>query len=194
GLSETEAARGFLASAEFQSRHASDATYLDALYRAALGRDPDPAGKAAFGELLRQGVSRDEVARRVLTSAGAARRAVDAAYATFLGRRPDAAGAAHWLRLLEGEGPLSAAQFAQAFLVSGEFFTRAEADPYLVPRGGSLVPCRRTGHGVGSAFPEQGPPPAGPDSKKKEKTSDLVSDSGGAKGIVSVWFVARASA
>lgn len=54
-------AQGFVFSSEMESRHLSDAAYVDTLYLAMLGRKADYAGKANWVEQLKAGKSRAEV-------------------------------------------------------------------------------------------------------------------------------------
>ena len=54
-------AQGFVFSSEMESRHLSDAAYVDTLYLAMLGRKADYAGKANWVAQLKAGKSRAEV-------------------------------------------------------------------------------------------------------------------------------------
>lgn len=78
---------GVLASAEAHARAGgTDAGWVDALYRAALGRGADVAGRDHFVARLAAGQTRSTVARAVLLSAEGRRTAVDAVTDGVLGR------------------------------------------------------------------------------------------------------------
>jgi hypothetical protein len=66
--------------------------FLTALYQDALGRAPDPAGRAGFDLFLSQGGSRAQVAATVFTSLEFDVDLVNGWYAMFLRRAPDATG------------------------------------------------------------------------------------------------------
>jgi minor extracellular protease Epr len=56
-----DAAQGFVLSTEFQSRNLSDGEFINILYAAFLGRDPDPAGLAYWQARIAAGVPRLEL-------------------------------------------------------------------------------------------------------------------------------------
>ncbi len=59
--SGADVARGFAGSAEFGGRNLSDGDYVDTLYRAFFGREPDAAGRAGWLAELAAGQSRASV-------------------------------------------------------------------------------------------------------------------------------------
>lgn len=66
-MTGADAAWGFLSSQEMENRNLSDSDYVDVLYRALMGREPD-GGKSTWMGELDKGVSRRYVARGFLTS------------------------------------------------------------------------------------------------------------------------------
>ena len=56
-----DVAFGFIFSDEFQGKNYDNATYVEYLYKAFLGRGSDPTGKANWTNQLAQGVSREQV-------------------------------------------------------------------------------------------------------------------------------------
>jgi hypothetical protein len=120
-MSETDVARGFLASAEYQGAHASPTAYLFGLYADVLGRAPDRDGLDGWQQAVRDGLSREGLADDFLRPPERYRQLLAQDYAAYLGREPDAPGEAGWLDALQG-GRLSPAQVAQAVLASDEFF------------------------------------------------------------------------
>jgi hypothetical protein len=77
-----------VASSAYSQRHATDAAFVEALYRDLLGRGSDPGGLAAHLAGLRAGVSRAQLARGFLASPERRTKVARAAFATFLGRAP----------------------------------------------------------------------------------------------------------
>jgi glucose/arabinose dehydrogenase len=125
--------RAFFSSGEFAARPLSLAGHIATMYRSLLGRDPDPAGLAAWAHLLRQ--SRLQLALggfipspefRALLPDRTNRAAVEAVLARFyteiLGRAPDAQGLARWVDFVVASGSLETA--AVGFLASAEFEAR----------------------------------------------------------------------
>jgi hypothetical protein len=123
GASEESVMVGFLTSPEYQASHSDDTTFVQGLYSDVLGRAADAAGQSFWVQALAGGMSRTAVAQSFLTSAEADRRVLDEYYTNFLGRSPDAAGELYWLTQLQS-GQASFASVGEAFLASGEFFTR----------------------------------------------------------------------
>jgi hypothetical protein len=70
------------------------AGFLTALYEDALGRAVDPTGQAAFGGLLAQGVTRDQVAAAIFSSGEYRQDLLQADYQALLLRPADATGLA----------------------------------------------------------------------------------------------------
>lgn len=129
---------GFFGSPEFAGRPLSVAGHVTTFYRTLLGRDPDPAGLAAWADVLRQ--ARLQIALngfipsaefRTQLPDRTNRTAVEAVLASFyreiLGREPDAQGLASWVDFVVATGSLETA--AAGFLASAEF----EARPLSIP-------------------------------------------------------------
>jgi hypothetical protein len=93
GGTAEQAAALILSSPEYRDRAGdSDPGFLDALYQDALGRAPDPTGRAAFSQALAQGVSRGQVAAIVLGSVEYQQGLVQSDYLRYLHRRADPVG------------------------------------------------------------------------------------------------------
>jgi len=139
-LTLTDAARGFIGSAEFAGRYGlpDDAGFVSGLYANVLGRAPDAAGLEAWTAQLAGGVSRAEVLLgfsesveyRAATVASTGRlwtvdsEAMDVlrAYKTVLDRAPDGGGLASWTAARNGG--LANADMMDAFINSAEFQSR----------------------------------------------------------------------
>jgi hypothetical protein len=94
---------GFLASPEYYATRGGgdDAGWLNAVYQDVPGRAVDSAGQATWGWNLAHGMSREQVARRILRSDEASRLLVDDWYQTYLHRPADPQGLAGWSGLLQ---------------------------------------------------------------------------------------------
>jgi hypothetical protein len=92
-------------SGEAQELDASNGTFVQSLYEAALGRDADEAGLQTWVNALYTGASRAEVAQSIVGSAEAASKAntdfIDSLYQSALGRTADEGGKATWAAQLE---------------------------------------------------------------------------------------------
>jgi hypothetical protein len=81
----------------FQTRGGGTNTgFLDALYQDALGRAPDPTGRAIFLQDLAQGISRTAVAAAILASTEYRQDLVTSFYGQLLDRTPDSGGLNNW--------------------------------------------------------------------------------------------------
>lgn len=90
------------------------------LYRALLGREPDPAGLAHFTARLAAGEPREAIVQAILGSYEYRhRQTVLGLYRGLLGREPDAAGYATWMNELETGKPLYA--IVNSFVASAEY-------------------------------------------------------------------------
>jgi hypothetical protein len=108
--SRADAVNGFLSSSEFQSGwgNQTNATYIDEVYRVALGRDADFGGLAGWEAALSNDMSRTTFDQLVVGSqefqnnitTPADQLFVTALYEQALGRAPDAAGLASWTNAL----------------------------------------------------------------------------------------------
>jgi len=96
--------------------------YVDSLYRRLLGREPDPGGRGAWIERLRQGASRTEMAISFYGSVESRRQRVDRLYDEVLDRAPDAAGRDFWVERLPVLGDVA---LASSLAASDERHRRA---------------------------------------------------------------------
>jgi uncharacterized protein (DUF2141 family) len=92
-----------LGSAEyFQNRGGStNAGFLSALYLDVLGRPIDPAGASIFGNALKNGATRTQVAKAVLFSGESLNRIVNSDYVALLHRNADPSGLANFASALQ---------------------------------------------------------------------------------------------
>lgn len=67
-MSAAQVAKGFIDSAEYQNKKSSNAGYVDALYMALLGRNPDTNGRNYWISCLNNGWSRLQVLRGIVGS------------------------------------------------------------------------------------------------------------------------------
>jgi lysophospholipase L1-like esterase len=101
-LDPSQVATAFLASSEFcQAQGATSGTWLAAVYRQVLGREPDPAGLNAWEQDVAQGLSMSTVAAAFLASPESREHMVTALYEQVLHRGPDP-GALGWAIVLMG--------------------------------------------------------------------------------------------
>jgi hypothetical protein len=100
GATEETVQLGILQSAEFMNAHASDASFVTALYLDLFNRNPDPGGFAAWSNFLKNGVPRATVISDFLVSDEYRLDAIDAYYLQLLHRKADA-GAQHWLQVYD---------------------------------------------------------------------------------------------
>lgn len=130
GASLNDIANTFLNSDEFGG--ANDATDINELYQALLGRDAEEGGSAAWQELLAAGGSLADIAAAIAVSAEA--QELDASNATFvndlyvnvLGRDAEEAGLNNWVdALFNGT---SRAEVAKAIVGSSEASDKANSD------------------------------------------------------------------
>ncbi len=124
GMTETTLARILLTSAEYTAAHADASSFVTALYRDVLGREPDAAGRAAWVEEAQKERGRTVVAGAFLGSPEAHRQLVDRYYTTLLGRAAEPPGRQAWSDFLDS-GRGTGAAVGQAILASEEYFTRA---------------------------------------------------------------------
>jgi hypothetical protein len=113
----------------FPRQGQANADYVEALYRAILNRNADPAGLAAWTSQLTSGaLSRLQVVEGIRQSAEHFQQEVTAFYANFLNRTPDPAGLQAWVQALQNGLPEE--QMAFDFLDSPEYLSRG--DKYFV--------------------------------------------------------------
>jgi hypothetical protein len=106
-----------------------DADFVEALYRALLARNADPAGLASWTGLLESGqLSRMGVAHGIRVSPEHFTQEVTDFYLTILNRPPDPVGLQYWVQQLENGVPEE--QVAADFLDSKEYLNKG--DKYFV--------------------------------------------------------------
>jgi len=141
GRTGASVAHNFFFSAEFLRRQVSNVDYIDILYRALMGREPDPSGRThwlgklnnpgmprevlfadfvnsrEFGDLCRQaGIERGTY---TAPPGGWTRVFVTRLYKEVLGRDPDTSGLNHWTNEILS-GRRTGASAAHAFIFSNE--------------------------------------------------------------------------
>jgi hypothetical protein len=121
-----QAAALLVASPEYaRTRSAeSDAGFVTALYQDALGRAPDPAGAAAFGQALAQGLSRAQATALLFGSAEYQQDLVQSAFQRYLHRQPDPLGLGSFTGAL-ARG-LTDTEMLVALCGSAEYFADAQ--------------------------------------------------------------------
>jgi hypothetical protein len=97
-------------------------SWLLAMYRDLLGRDPDASGQSYWHGVLARGGARDGVARTVANGDEARAIFITAYYQAFLSRPADAGGMSGCLRLLQSGATLQDVQ--AAILSSSEFLAK----------------------------------------------------------------------
>ena len=125
GLSAQQVTAGFLGSTEFNADHASDTSFLQALYTDILGRTGAAPEVAAWMGFMGAGMSRAEVVELSLDSTEADRRAVNGLYEFVLGRFADEPGLDVQVALLGGSMTMD--QLDIAFFGSSEYLARANS-------------------------------------------------------------------
>ncbi|MBH3345527.1 DUF4214 domain-containing protein [Pseudomonas parafulva] len=122
-------------SAEAQAVDASNGTFVESLYEAALGREADEAGLQNWVSQLFNGASRAEIAQSIVGSAEAGAKAnadfIDSLYQSALDRTADDAGKAHWAAQLEA----GASQADVALGIVGSPEAAAHIDNVVVLHG-----------------------------------------------------------
>jgi len=117
---------GVLGSNEYYGQHSNtDATWLGALFRELLGRDPTPAERAAQLAALSSGARREDIAYGLSLTDEYRRHFLDLVYQQYLGRAPTA-DEQRWLLDAMTAGQSSAAVRA-ALLGSDEYLRRHAA-------------------------------------------------------------------
>lgn len=130
GLGATVA--GFIDSSEFHTRPLTLTGLVETMYRALLGRSPEPAGLAGYSAALRQ--QRIDLATRLLESPeflrllpnrqdpAAVTATVTRLYREMLGRLPDQSELAGWVGYVTATGDIEGA--VRGFIISLEFENR----------------------------------------------------------------------
>jgi MBG domain (YGX type)/Bacterial Ig-like domain (group 3)/Domain of unknown function (DUF4214)/SdrD B-like domain len=116
-------------SSSFPRQGNPNADYVEAVYRAVLARNADPAGLAYWTNLLATGqFSRLEVVQKIRSSPEHFTQELTDFYFTILSRPPDPAGLHYWVQQLENGVPEE--QVAADFLNSQEYLSRG--DKYFI--------------------------------------------------------------
>ncbi len=111
----------FYGSEEYRGGFAGDAAWLDAVYRAVLGRPVDAGGRDGALARLAAGMSHPSLVAEIYESPEGRQRRVAGLYARLLDRAPDAGGAEFWTgRLLE----IRDLDLAVELVASDEYRTR----------------------------------------------------------------------
>ncbi|WDM90755.1 DUF4214 domain-containing protein [Pseudomonas asiatica] len=135
GGSLADVAAAISVSAEAQQLDASNGSFVQSLYEAALGREADEAGLNNWVSQLFNGASRAEIAQAIVGSAEAASKAnsdfIDSLYQSALDRTADDAGKAHWAAQLEA----GASQADVAIAIVGSDEAIANNDNVVVLHG-----------------------------------------------------------
>ncbi|MDR2591028.1 MAG: DUF4214 domain-containing protein [Oscillospiraceae bacterium] len=134
-------AHGFFFSTEFTSKNLSDEVFVETLYKALMGREPDSIGRTHWLNCLNSGLPREDVFSGFVNSpeftriceslgiirgnhspppGGWARVLVISKYRNIFNRTPDTSGLNHWHTLLTN-GNATGAGIAHAFIFSVEY-------------------------------------------------------------------------
>ena len=158
-ISGAEVAWEFIFSKEFKDKKLNDSQFIDVLYAAFFGREPDPEGKAYWLERLKNGASREQVAWEFIYSLEwantCAEYGIDSGcptqpnveiepseeikafvtrlYACALDRYPDEEGLKYWSKEL-ANFRLTGEQAALNFFESKEFIDHKVPDQEFVRR------------------------------------------------------------
>ena len=101
GATEQQVILAFVTSSEFGALHPSSGSYVTALYRGILGRDPEATALASWETQIDSGLqTREQVAQAILNSPEALGDVVSAFYGAFLHRTPSSMEVGNWLDLL----------------------------------------------------------------------------------------------
>ncbi len=126
GGTEEQVEENLMGSAEFVALNGGTAaTFVTAVYNELLGRNPDPAGGAAWVNLLNAGASTESVVTGVLLSAESATLTTDEFFANFLGRQPDTVGQSFYVNALMSG--VSNEYLILLIVSSQEFYNDAQA-------------------------------------------------------------------
>lgn len=156
GISAEKLVRSFFGSEEFQAKNLSDDAFLDIVYQAVLGRNPDEAGKNSWQLWLDKGLTRDlviinfvksdefgnyckdnginlieEDARAYREKNAGVTAFVNRLYQVVLKRAGEPQGLDYWCRLLI-EKEQTGSQVARGFVESKEFTQKGVSDKNYV--------------------------------------------------------------
>ena len=174
GISAEKLVRSFFDSREFQAKDLSDDAFLDIVYQAVLGRNPDEAGKNSWQMWLDKGLTRDMVIINYIKSVEFGNYCIDKGinhieeddrayreksagvtafvnrlYQVLLERAGEPQGLDYWCRLLI-EKEQTGSQVANGFVGSEEFKQRGLSDrDYVASLYKSLQGREPDGKGMG---------------------------------------------
>ena len=126
GGTEAQVEAEVMGSEEFVNNHGGTAAgFVQGVYDDLLGRDPDPAGGAAWVNLLNAGATTESVVTGVLRSAESATFVTGDLFANFLGRQPEPSAQAFFVNALMTGVPN---EYLILFVVSSqEFYNDAQS-------------------------------------------------------------------
>ena len=126
GGTEAQVEAEIMGSIEFVNNHGGTAEgFVQGVYDDLLGRDPDPAGGAAWVSLLNAGASTESVVTGVLRSAESASLITGDLFASFLSRQPDTGAQSFFVNSLMNGVPN---EYLILFIVSSqEFYNDAQS-------------------------------------------------------------------
>jgi V8-like Glu-specific endopeptidase len=120
GATDQHVEASLLGSAEFINDHGPGAAWITALYKAELGRTPDPAGLQGWETALSHGVSPTDIASGIVMSQERLAGRVNDDYLTYLGRSAEPGAINYWSNAL-GNG-LSDETVMASLLASPEYY------------------------------------------------------------------------
>ena len=121
GATDEEIDAALLGSAEyFDSQGASDENWVSAIYEALLQRTPDPMGLNYWVEQLQAGLSREEIALQIATSAEHDAIVVGNDFSNYLQRSASAADIAYWVAQMQ-QGTTDE-DIVASFIASPEYY------------------------------------------------------------------------
>jgi hypothetical protein len=123
GATDDSLATSFMLSSEYASMHATNQSFVDALYGDVLGRAADANGRASHMAALASGLSRADLVAGFLSSTERSRRTVDQLYDQMLERHADLAGM-EWYAARLRSGQYTTRTLAQIFAASDEYFAK----------------------------------------------------------------------
>lgn len=127
GTTPAQVITSFLSSTEFKNKNYNNNTFIEKMYNTCLQRGSDTTGRMNYLNLLKNGYSRQDVLKRLLSSTEFtnlctsyyARVFVTDAYKNILGRSPDSSGLKSWTQNLASSNTPS--NILYSFYNSAEF-------------------------------------------------------------------------
>jgi hypothetical protein len=123
GATDEQVMAGFLSSPEYyQNAGNTVKTWLDAVYRDVLGRNPDAGGEQAWMQAAATGMTRDAIGLGFATSQERESQVVANDYQKYLGRGAGASEIAGWVASFQAGATNE--QIAAAFVASPEYYQK----------------------------------------------------------------------